>query len=191
MSYTIHTTKQLFYNKYVYKIILTALTAQGFRFSDTGFDLFLASPNKFTPETCKYSQQLRAFLNHHQSEVKLRIEYTYISIYTNNYDIIEELISMSGDCIDSLYVPKTDKIKDFLLVNPDTIVIAKPTFKYKIHLKHYYPEFDQWAKPLGNRVKSNTSTVYVNSEKILNMCQLFLGSKIRKVEKYVAIRDIL
>lgn len=132
----------------------------------------------------------------------LRVEGSRLGVYTNNPALVAQLLSIANDCIYEVSTPRTADIEKYLLANPNTIVANKKEFEYKLKLAGLGEDgainFKDWASKMSkvkitdrkDSYKWEGGHVYVADSKTLTVCKLYLGKKIRRVDRIVLENEI-
>lgn len=211
-------TNKLFHDKYVYKICVITPVATHFRtkiIEKTKLVLqlqeleFIDGNRVFIKVGGLYSRthatldDVRSGLEivnilENCTEYKLRIEGRFLSIYTNDETLIDSVSGLVGLHIRDIWKPIDNKSKEFLLTGPRSIIRKDYTHKYKVSIKGLKNEaetFKEWAAKLPKIKLSQNSYrwdgyFYVQDQKTLSLCRLFLGDKVKKVEELVKISEI-
>lgn len=210
-------TKKLYYNQYVNKIEITIPCAR-FLYG-TDFTYFESQFNNIDvrylegykdlkdlelSQIKKLMRSLIEILKDHQGEYKKVLGWFNLCMYTNNLTFTNKIIRLfknSPECI-SITRPKNKKIRDFLLENKNVIINNNPKHDFKISLKQrgssteQYNSFIEWADrvenvKLVNRDEWRNGYFYVTTDKAVTMCQLFIGEKIRRIERFVRESEIV
>jgi hypothetical protein len=128
----------------------------------------------------------------------IRTEWNTLTIYTNSDQLIDCITRIKELVIEEVNLPENQKIKDFLLNNPKSIIRTEYTHKYKVTVgclsNTAAEDFVLWASNLPKiKCASKRYTYgghfYVADEKTLSLCRLYLYDKIRKIEKLVKIQE--
>ena len=143
------------------------------------------------------------------SEHQFRAEYHTLNLYTRDKNIISSAEQQCKEWAVSVWEPGSQEELDLMLSNKRKVVcdeLPYGEYKYRVSLKERAPapvkaQFKTWAEGYGdNTVKFSTSTVmwlrnektycqtpffYLKDDKLLTMCQLFLGHNIKFVEEYI------
>lgn len=211
-------TNKLFYDKYVYKLESTTPLALIYR--ERELSKVRQTLNEFDAKVQKAGGELDisgrwykrlvkvddifaniqflTLIEAESDEYCLRIEGNTVNLYTNNKELIDQ-VSYIKNFATELTIPKSDKIKDYLLSNPDKVVVKEYTHKYKVivgGLGHEAQNFVAWANTIpkiklsGKQRYLYDSYFYVTDLKVLGMCRLFLSKKIRKVQELVTEQEI-
>lgn len=201
-------TSKLFFDKYVYKIVV--FNPLSFEFRDKNLHKVYQRLQKYALEIgssangviqtatwnkktisrhdCDHAIDLCHLLTENLNSFTIRIESSYLGLYSNNEDFIDHVKSL-GKSVE-ISRPENEKIKTFLLNNPHSIVSKKYTHKYRITvnpLREVGPSFHSWAEniptiKLLKRTYRTEGYFYAANEKTLGMCRLFLGGKIRRID---------
>lgn len=211
-------TKKLFYDKYVYKIVVITPLASMFRGASientlAELDHFLRSM-EYQGETTKTVgsrwnsrnvtiQEVRrdlalVHLLSSESDYFVRVEGDLLSIYSSDENIIDTGSELYDGHVREVWRPENDKIKDFLLSTPKQIIRAEYSHKYKVTVNGL-PDpstFKQWAEkiPKLKIMAKNDYYIggyfYVADQKTLSLCRIFLGDKIRRVDELRTFEEI-
>lgn len=211
-------TNKLFYDKFVYKVETD--TPLGSIYHERDLSKVRRTLNEYDTKVQAASGQLDLskrwhrriittpdifaniqFLTLLEAETEpfnIRVEGNTVNVYTNNKDLVDQISYIKG-FVREIIVPKTDKIKDYLLANPDKVIVKEYTHKYKVIVGGLGLEaanFVAWAdnipkiKLAGKKKYLYDSYFYVSDLKVLGMCRLFLSKKIRKVQELVTEQEI-
>jgi hypothetical protein len=129
----------------------------------------------------------------------VRVEGSTLGIFINDQSLVDRICNVSGINLLETAIPKDQKTKDFLIANPRAVVRGEYTHKYKVYTKGMWNEaveFKDWAKkmPKVKLIDSNSykyeAFFYVQDDRALTMCRLYLNDKIRKVEEIFTESEI-
>ena len=215
-------TDHLFYDKYVNKVVIELNIATLFRDRDLsrvknslavydklledsgGSDVWVGQclrKRRVTVPDVLYASKLLALLQNNDN-FSVRVERHRLAVYSNNDALIKAIVKIdAGLCVKEVSEPASDKVKDYLLSNPHTIIVKSYTHKYKVTVCALYADtanFHSWAEKLSGKIKLLSRTYqpgsggyfYVADDRVLGMCKLFLGSKIRRVDTLVTESEI-
>jgi hypothetical protein len=128
-------------------------------------------------------------------DIDLRVE-RYVSVYTNSYDDILELMDLCKNRVREIHKPE-----DGITLSPDTIRMPNVPFGYKVTLKSLKSNnetFVNWAKNNKNIRMTESSILqlnyphltygkyfYVSDEKTLLLVKLQLGESIKKINTII------
>lgn len=211
-------TKKLFYDKYVYKIVVLTPLASMFRGASmedtlTEIDHFLRSmeyqgeteksvgtrwnSRKVTIQEVRRDLALVHLLSS-ESNYFIRVEGDMLSVYSNDENIMDTGAELYQGCLREVWRPESDKVKDFLLTNPKQIIRPEYSHKYKVTINGLSdPEsFKEWAVKLPKLkvMPRNDYRVggyfYVADQKTLSLCRIFLGDRIRRVDELRTFEEI-
>ena len=211
-------TNKLFYDKFVYKVeahtplgtiyherdlskVRLKLNEYDTKVQAAGGELDLSTRwyrRVVTTDDIFANIQFLTLLEGETDPFAVRVEGNTVGIYTNNKSFVDQL-SYIKDFVREVTVPKSDKVRDYLLANPDKVVVKNYTHKYKVivgGLGHEAENFVAWAENMpkiklaGKKKYLYDSYFYVSDLKVLGMCRLFLSKKIRKVQELVAEQEI-
>ena len=211
-------TNKLFYDKFVYKV--EAQTPLGTLYHERDLSKVRLKLNEYdtkvqaaggeldlsarwyrrvvTTDDIFANIQFLTLLEAETDPFSIRVEGNTVGIYTNNKAFVDQLSYIKG-FVRELTVPKSDKVRDYLLANPDKVVVKNYTHKYKVivgGLGHEAENFVAWAENMpkiklaGKKKYLYDSYFYVTDLKVLGMCRLFLSKKIRKVQELVTEQEI-
>lgn len=211
-------TTKLFFDKYLYKVSLFTPIAEMFRCKKIDLikeelqsydDKFSKQNRNFISIPRIYLKQINKdefyamlevinLLENFDEEFNTRIEGKILSFYSNNEQLIDNISNVTGIKVREVYKPLDKKIADFLMENHRVVIRTNYTHKYKVHISGLKKEADNfviWAQKLSKvKLTSNDyrweSYFYVQDEKTLSMCRLFLGNKVKKVEKLYTVSEI-
>lgn len=136
------------------------------------------------------------------SDYATRVEGSSVGVYTNSKTTVDALLSISQAALQETSFPKTDSIAKYLLTNPNTIISKNRQYDYKVKLAGLgtqgATDFKDWAIKMP-KIKTaarrdsyvwDGGHVYVADSKTLTVCQLYLGKKIRRVDRIVLESEI-
>jgi hypothetical protein len=212
----IKTTKSLFRGTYQYKIVLTCAGAAFFRSGD--MDNTLADLKKITfsdnatkqgsaiyvsswragiktQDDLDYALKLQKQLKK-LSNIDIRVESPYISIYSNSKADIDVLIKLNVDNVKYVSVPPSNNTLEV-----GTVIMPKMPFDYRITLgktTQTHDSFISWAEGNAklkltksckrdlNKERSWGGTYfYVTGDNNLLLTKMHLGGSINKVERII------
>lgn len=204
MNYKI--TRKLFRGKYQYKIVIICAGAQWFRNNDLNealdklkaIDLAKFSYKSNTIKTqddLDYAFKLQTALSG-LSDVEVRVESPWLSIYSNNRKDIDKLSKIDTEKVKYISVPASNTGLD-----KDTVVMPKMNYDYRITLgktNQEHSTFIDWANT-NKKCKLTKSCVsallrprswggqhfYITGDNNLLLAKMHLGSSIAKVERIV------
>ena len=137
---------------------------------------------------------------HKNDEFSLRIESSTINVYTNDDKLLQALIDDCKASIDTVFKPSSDKVRAYLVNNKFKIIAnSKPEYKFKITvnpLRNDVESFTTWAEQLSSKIKLlqppkySEGYFYALDDKVVTLCKLFLGGKIRRVDELVHESEI-
>lgn len=138
-----------------------------------------------------------------RKDYKLRIEYPFMSVFSNDREWLEEMIDKAGIQAE-LWAPPRNTIP-VLLENPDiTVVASRPEFQLKVWVRSQAgvvpSSFVEWAEKNTDKVKVTATKLYYRTylksgyfyardEKILELVNL-MGLATRRIERLVYIKDL-
>jgi len=205
-------TKKLFNGIYQYKIVLTCAGSSLFRHNDLDsvyknlLEITIPpapKPNQFgyrhggisNQEDLDYAFQLQKTLSK-MSDIDIRVESPWLSIYSNNLADINKLAKISTD-----HVKYISKPPDNTTLDAGTVIMPKMNYDFRITLGKTTQEhstFVQWAES-NKKLKLTKSCIkdlhkprswggthfYVSGDNNLLMTKMHLGGSISKVERIV------
>lgn len=206
------TTKRLFNGTYQYKVVLICACSSAFRHKNS--DDILKNIQKIRVDPANkdhyhswrgihvksqkdldYAFQLHALLAQ-MSDITIRVESPWVSVYTNDKSNIDALIALDRDQVKYVCIPP----ENTALVN-NTIIMPKVNFDYRITLGKTTQEhsaFVQWAeanaklkltKSCKNELSKSMSWggtfFYVTGDNNLLLAKMHLGSSINKIERII------
>lgn len=210
-------TKKLFFDRYLYKVAIRTPSALHFRGNDLEntrrkidairnkmihngeTETFVGhSWNRVQISLDQVNRDLATIvLLESQEDCTIRVESSTLSIYSNDESVVDTMTDMYKWHVYEVSKPENDKIKDFLLANPKTILREEFSHKYKVTVNPLDDSsaFKQWAKNLPKiKVMRNNYQLggyfYVADLKTLSMCRLFLANKIRRVDELHTFEEI-
>ena len=203
------TTRRLFYGTYQYKIVLVCAGAQMFRANDMASTILQLQKIDITDKSVPpwrnthiktqdeldYAFKLQAVLSQ-LTDVELRVESPWISIYTNSKTDVDILTKLDESKVKYISAPLPNTG-----LSCDTVIMPKINFEFKVTLGRTTQEhsaFITWAtgnKKLRltescvialNRPRSWGGTYfYITGDNNLLMARMHLGGSIGKVERIV------
>jgi hypothetical protein len=205
-------TKKLFSGIYQYKIVLTCAGSSLFRHNDldTVYKTLLAITIPTQPKTAQfgyrhggisnqddldYAFQLQKALSK-MSDIYIRVESPWLSIYSNNLADISKLSKINVDQVKYISKPP-----DNTTLDAGTVVMPKMNYDFRITLGKTIQEhstFVEWAES-NKKLKLTKSCVknllkprswggthfYITGDNNLLMARMHLGGSISKVERIV------
>lgn len=215
--YSSKKTKKLFFDRYLYKIAVRTPLASSFRGNDiddtrNALDIY--------KDTMLRDGSTETLVGHSWNRVRVRLDEVYrdlaftvlleahddfmiriegntMSFYTNDDTAIDTVAELYDYNIKEIAKPENDKVKEFLLANPKSIIREEFTHKYKVTINPLDDEtaFKQWAKQLPKiKILRNNYRLggyfYVADLKTLSMCRLFLSNKIRRIDELRSYEEI-
>ena len=202
-------TTKLFRGIYQYKIVLVCAGAQWFRSGNWDsalenlkkVDLSSRIPSYHTSRTIKTQDELDYAFKLHSiletlSDIDVRVESPWISVYTNTKANIDILISADENKVKYVSLPLSN-----VCLDANTIVMPKIDFEFKVTLAkttNNHASFIEWAQQ-NSKVKLTKSCIkalerprswggthfYITGEKNLLLARMHLGGGIGKVERIV------
>ena len=208
-------TSKLFFDKYVNKISITTVLASEFRSKSLVRAEFQIRAIASQIEKSSDGQvHLKSWYKKHatvadiihvtkiidllrnETDYGLRVESNILGIYTND-DVLIERINQLGS-VREISKPVNDRVRAFLLANPNSIISKKYTHKYRVTvnpLRDASDSFHSWAEKIPSikllkRTYRSDGYFYAANEKTLGMCKIFLGNKIRRVDEMFLVSEI-
>ena len=185
-------TDKLYYRKYAYRISIPKYGVGDPHISNIVFDAVKQTKNK------------KAYIR----------KEAYFNIFTNDDDFIKKTMSLDRLGESSIYpinilvsVPKSNKIKEYLLNNKDVVITNEtPDMEYRIRLKKKFnrenlcfwiennPNLVHAPKTLMNDLKNKSSLynryIYIRDEQSLTLMSVISGDAVRVVERLVDEKTI-
>ena len=201
-------TSKLFFDKYVNKITLQTNLASEFRHKNLLKTLArIQALSRQIDKSSSGKVQLSSFYTRYATvddifyvtkvcdilkdelDFGLRVEGNSLGIYSNDDTVIDKLYALGK--IKEYSKPANNKIREFLLANPHSVIAKKYTHKYRITvnpLRDISENFHTWAEKIPSikllkRTYRTEGYFYASNEKTLGMCKIFLGNKIRRVDE--------
>ena len=208
-------TSKLFFDKYVNKISITTVLASEFRSKSlVRAEVQIRAIASQIEKSPDGRVHLKSWYKKHatvsdiihitkiiallRSEVDyaLRVESDILGIYTNDDSLIDRIYQLGS--VRDLSKPANDRVRAFLLSNPNSIISKKYTHKYRVTvnpLRDASDSFHSWAEKLPSikllkRTYRSDGYFYAANEKTLGMCKIFLGNKIRRVDEMFLVSEI-
>jgi len=196
------TTRSLFRGKYQYKIVLVCSGASVFRNIEDALDKLtkVVINGKHTLRTIKtqddldYARKVANALSG-QTEFDVRVESPWISIYTNDRKLVNNLANIDQSNVKYICEPSSNNLE------AGTVVMPKMNYDYRVTLgKTTQPNlpFVEWAEKSAkckmtkscirdlNKPRSWGGThFYITGDNNLLMAKMHLGGCIAKVERII------
>jgi len=217
MSLRYRKTKKLFYDTFLYKVALSTPMAAAFRGNNLSATRDTLENERELMVRLKVDNRLVGS-NWNRTVVRLsdverdivavtlfegitpnhiRVEGSNLSFYSNDASMLDTLETLYGwDCRE-VWQPEDDKVRDFLLANPKTIMRPEYSHKYKVTVNPIDDSsgFKGWASQLPKlKVMRHNYRLggyfYVADTKTLSLCHLFLGDRIRRVDELRTVSEI-
>lgn len=212
-------TSKLFFDKYTLKVAVNTILAGSFRdnqldhvesilefykgkFKDPKVQSvphYVWSGRKVTRidfDTCNAVYNILK----NEKDYQLRIETNCINIYSNNESFIDKITASVKGQVYYISKPVSEKVRDYLLNSKFKIIAnSKPEFKYKVTINPLRDDVDSfmdWGNSMTGKVrllsapKYSEGYFYALDSKVVTLCRLFLGSKIRRVDELVHESEI-
>jgi len=204
------TTRRLFKGIYQYKIVLVCSGASLFRSGDIEealdklqkVDLMQSNRhNSYRLATIKTQSDLDyafkvANLLANQTDIDIRVESPWVSIYSNDKKLINNLAKIDKNCVKYICEPDNS-----VNLTPDTVVMPKMNYDYRVTLgktTQPNPAFIDWAEQSAkckltkscirdlNKPRSWGGThFYITGDNNLLLAKMHLGGSISKIERIV------
>jgi len=193
------TTRQLFNNKYQYKIVLVCSNSQYFRSGDPATIAESLTKAVRPKEDISYGLQLVSKLNKMQ-DYNIRVESPWISLYTNSKADVDRLKDIDPDKVKYICQPPANtKLEE------GVVIMTNTDFDYKVTLGKTSSEntaFIDWASS-NKKVKLTKSCArdlkkirswggthfFISGDNNLLLAKMHLGGSISKVEKIIKSAD--
>ena len=191
------TTRRLFRGTYQYKIVLTCSFASIFRTGDMSEALSKlgSAARKSAGQDNGYAVKLATELMS-ESNIDIRVESPWISIYTNDQKLIKRLTKLGPEHVKYVCEPEQGTS-----LTEGTIIMPKMDYDYRITLGktlHPNPAFIEWAEnsPKCKLTKScirdlqkarswGGTHCYITGDNNLLLAKMHLGESISKIERIV------
>lgn len=142
----------------------------------------------------------------HEQDYTIRIEQSFLNIYSNNEQLIDKLASTLTTSYIKVWKPPAKAI-EYLKNNKNIIIVNEPTdFEFKVTFgsKNVNPELANWIKKNHNLCKCGPKLlkkiahsnwikgqyVYIKNEKSLTLFELLANGNISRIDKIVCIEDL-
>lgn len=151
---------------------------------------------------------IRDSLIEFQGEYRTRSEMLNLSIYTNNEDLLNNLILFTKNSKNVEISKPNDSVKSLMENNKDIFVVSSPMpYQYRITVSGKMKnskKVAQWLEENQDKIKASSSAIkgfkleywlsnllfYARDDKILTLAQMMFGENIRKIEKIVCASNI-
>ncbi len=212
-------TSKLFFDKYALKVAVNTILANTFRDNRLDNvestialydERFRNSKTAYVPHHLWAGRRVNKFdlavlkvVYKHLKTAKdytLRIESSCINIYSNDETLIDTISKEAEHFVYYVSKPATTEIKDYLLNNKFKIIAnGKPEYQFKVTVNPLRDEVDgfiDWAKQMPDKIKLlsppkwTEGYFYAVDQKVVTLCRLFLGSKIRRVDEMIHVSEI-
>lgn len=215
-------TKRLFYNQFLNKLVIVNPIAFIFRNFHGGYarrvidnlqsqydsyekELMVRNGSRLFSVSHETFLELKRLYNHLSSapvEFKLRVESTYLCIYSNEISFLRK-IKHAANNPKELWQPKVGIENRY---QPYTIIVnAPPEYEYKVTLpgcRQVDLGLADWAIANPDKIKASSTVLerlkrgsyvqgyyfYVRDEKILNLVELML-KRVGRIDKLVYVDD--
>jgi hypothetical protein len=216
-------TTKLFYNDYLYKLEIRNSLSNYFREKNLSLARNIldslqslydhGDPLEIIRGLRKYSileedyfdaRRLYSMFSNNTFNYKLRVRSNYMSIYSNNFQWLENIIAqLQPDSIISLYKPDSSVLNE---IKKNTIIVKNDNgYQYRVTFGNKLGEqsFAQWAEANPKQVKIGSICLetsfdegyvdgmyfYIRDEKTLQLCSL-VTNNIRRVDKLIVKSNI-
>lgn len=203
LPYKVMNTTSLFFDKYVFKITLSLddiNVASMFRgFNVKYIESSLEQLNKGimrpkVPIDYPFVNRFFCLLTSQPVLFTVSVEWDRVRIYSNCEKFTKQLINLDKSKVIEFSKPKNDKIKQLLLTTKNVIIRPKCEFDFLLKIKTYddYEKFYQWGSNNSSfKFLPGSKSVYVKNEKNLNLCKLYLGSAIQRIDSIIIASQIV
>jgi len=190
MSVQYMETIKLWYNKYLYKVVVRNQDAYRMGFAGRYSGLRL----KLNEEIEHLLEILR------EDDCRTRGEGSHVSVFTNNRKLIEEIQNTFSDTVEEIWQPDPSQIH--VLKQPNTILVKEPAshpIRVTMNDKRIASDFTQWIDANPDKVTIGDTAYraikrgwmvgglyfYLRDDKILSLINLMLWDNIRRVDRLV------
>lgn len=183
-------TTKLWYNKYLYKVVVRNPDAYRMGFA-----------GRYSGLRLKLNEEIEHLLEIiREDDCRTRGEGSHISVFTNSKRLIDEIQSTFQDTVEEVWQPDPEKIH--VIKQPNTILVkesARHPIRVMMNDKRISSDFSQWidANPdkitIGDAayraIKRGLMTgglyFYLRDDKILSLVNLMMWDNIRRVDRLV------
>jgi len=218
-------TVKLFYGKYLYKVDLNL--PHGHYFRNKNLDYARKALDHMQDQAVEHGKitepfvysslsrsiEINSFNNlkklysilKNSKNYTIRIEGTIVSIYSNNYNLINELLGTFPKRALNVYKPKDESHKRLLLSDENVLFIKNESkWNYKLTLRiddvrkyeefiHYCEGKDFCSVPGAVSTfswhRSSQRTLYIKDKKSLNLLYLFDGFGVQSIHRLICKKD--
>jgi histidyl-tRNA synthetase len=194
---------KLFLNKYKHKLVLVTPFAHVLRNKDIDTakskveDSYYYSRINSSVAQLKYFYKVCNVLKKYKEEYNVRIENPRVSIYTDNTNLINQLVKIDENNVKFVVVPNNENPE----LTQGSVLVKRLNYDFKVHVaatRTNHNNFVEWSKnnpkirmtrrcsvDLSRDRSWGGSYFYVKDEKTLTMVKMFLGSDISRVESVI------
>lgn len=183
-------TKKLYYNKYLYKIVVRNQDAYRMGFA-----------SRYSGLRLRMNDHLENLMNMiEQDDCRTRGEGSHVSVFTNNKRLIDEIQATFTDTVEEIWQPDPEKIR--VLQQPNVILVkenAKHPIRVMMNDHRISSDFGKWIDANPDKVTIGDSAYravkrgwmtgglyfYLRDEKILSLVNLMISGNIRRVDRLV------
>lgn len=183
-------TTKLWYNKYLYKVVVRNQDAYRMGFAGRYSGLRL----KLNEEIEHLLEMIR------EDDCRTRGEGSHISVFANNRKLIEEIQNTFSDTVEEIWEPDPSRIH--VLKQPNTILVkesASHPIRVTLNDKKINSDFTQWIDANPDKVTVGDTAYraikrgwmvgglyfYLRDDKILSLVNLMIWDNIRRVDRLV------
>jgi len=183
-------TTKLWYNKYLYKVVVHNPDAYRMGFAGRYSGLRL----KLNEEIEHLLEMIR------EDDCRTRGEGSHISVFTNNRNLIAEIENTFSDTVEEIWQPDPSLIH--VLKQPNTILVKEPAshpIRVTLNDKRIARDFTQWIDANPDKVTVGDTAYraikrgwmvgglyfYLRDDKILSLINLMIWDNIRRVDRLV------
>jgi len=183
-------TTKLWYNCYLYKVVI--YDNIDFKF---GLNNWFVSRRHQTNDK---RIELLDLLEHYNA--RTRNENGWVSVFTNDKELIKKLYKKFGDTIQEIWEPDPKKIH--LLKTPNTIIVKEPArhpIRVTLNDKKISGDFSRWISANPDKVTIGNTALeaikrgwmtgglyfYLRDDKILGLVNLMISQNIRRIDRLV------
>jgi hypothetical protein len=183
-------TTKLWYNKYLYKVVVRNQDAyrMGFAGRYSGLRLKLNEEIEHLLEMIK------------ENDCRTRGEGSHVSVFTNNRKMVTEIQNTFFDTVEEIWEPDPSLIH--VLKQPNTILVKEPAshpIRVTLNDKRIDSDFTQWIDANPDKVTVGDTAYraikrgwmvgglyfYLRDDKILSLVNLMIWDNIRRVDRLV------
>lgn len=183
-------TTKLWYNKYLYKVVVRNQDAykMGFAGRYSGLRLKMNEEIEHLYEIVK------------EDDCRTRGEGSHVSVFTNNRKLITEIQNTFSDTVEEIWQP--DPLRIHILKQPNTILVKNPArhpIRVTMNNNPISSDFTQWIDANPDKVTIGNTAYraikrgwmvgglyfYLRDDKILNLVNLMIWQNIQRVDRLV------